>query len=245
LAEVYIEQEEFSQALFEVTQVQRRAPGHWKVSWYTGRLLEAQGKLSEAADQYRELMADLPGELPPQQALARVCTRMGDDAGAIELYNKVLKADPGNTDAILGVTESLLNLQRWDEAARILQSVNEAAAKYIEAQLMLCDLYLTRMQPLSATNVERAAQVVHGLNGRTEDARYFLIRADVYRAAWQLAKKRQLAVKKLEGVRDTSPRTLGSTAQQSYQEYLQREQKPLNREMIVRHKLQVAPWRLW
>ena len=57
---------------------------------------------------------------------------------------------------------------------------------------MLCDLYLTRMQPLTTKNVELAAQVVTTLHGRTEDARYFLIRADVYRAAWQLARKQQL-----------------------------------------------------
>jgi serine/threonine-protein kinase PknG len=189
-------------------------------------------------------MADLPGELPPQQALARVSARVGDDLAAIELYNKVLKADPSNTEAILGVTASLLNLQRWDEAARILQSVNEAAGKYIEAQLLLCDLYLTRIQPLSAINVERAAQVVHGLDGRTEDARYFLIRADIYRAAWKLAKKRQLTANKLDGVPNTAPRTLGVAAEQSYKEYLRREQKPLDRETIVRRKLEVAPWRL-
>ena len=244
LAEVYIDQDEFAQALFEVTQVQRKAPGHWKVAWYTGRLLEAQGKLSEAADQYRELIADLPGELPPQQALARVSARVGDDITAIDLYNKVLKADPGNTDAVLSVTASLLNLQRWDEAARILGSINEAAGKYIEAQLMLCDLYLTRMQPLSTMNIQRAAQVVTSLNGRTEDTRYFLIRAEVYRAAWELAKNHQLSSSKLDGVSDSTPRTLGAEAEKSYKEYLRREQKPLNREMIVRRKLQVAPWRI-
>jgi serine/threonine-protein kinase PknG len=244
LAEVYIDQDEFAQALFEVTQVQRKAPGNWKISWYTGRLLEAQGKLSAAADQYRELIADLPGELPPQQALARVSARIGDDVAAIDLYNKVLKADPGNTDTILGVTASLLNLQRWDEAARILGSVNEAAGKYIEAQLMLCDLYLTRMQPLSTMNIQRAAQVVTGLRGRTEDTRYFLMRAEVYRAAWELAKNQQLSSSKLDGVPDNTPRTLGAEAEKSYQEYLRREQKPLNRETVVRRKLQVAPWRL-
>lgn len=243
LAEVYIDQGEFAQALYEITQVQRRAPGHWKVSWYTGRLLEAQGKIAEAADQYRELMADLPGELPPQQALARVTARMGNDAAAIELYNKVLKADPGNTDAILGVTTSLLNLQRWDEAALILQTVNEAAGKYIDAQLLLCDLYLTHMQPLSTKNVELAAHVVTGLDGRTEDARYFLFRADVYRAAWKLAKKRQLTVNKLEGVENTALKTLGVAAEQSYKDYLRREHNPKNRETIVRRKLEVAPWR--
>ncbi|HEY7419383.1 MAG TPA: tetratricopeptide repeat protein, partial [Ktedonobacteraceae bacterium] len=169
LTEVYIELGEYTQALAEITRIQRKAPGNWKVFWYTGRLLEAQGKLQEAAEQYRELVADLPGELPPQQALARVNARMGNDHAAVSLYLSVLKADPGNTDAILGVTTSLLNLQRWDEAAQILSSVSEAAAKYIDAQLLLCDLYLTRMKPLGLLNVQRAAHVVHTLEGRTED----------------------------------------------------------------------------
>ena len=84
LAEVLIEQGEFSQAFAEVTTVQRMAPGNWKIAWYTGRLLEAQEKLTAASDQYRELMADLPGELPPQLALARVSARQGDDSSGGE-----------------------------------------------------------------------------------------------------------------------------------------------------------------
>ena len=96
---------DFAAALAEVTKVQRLAPGNWKIAWYTGRLLEAQGNLPAAADQYRELMNDLPGELPPQQALARVSAHQGDDSGAAALYAGVLRADPGNTEAILGMTD--------------------------------------------------------------------------------------------------------------------------------------------
>ncbi|GCE13629.1 protein kinase domain-containing protein [Tengunoibacter tsumagoiensis] len=244
LAEVYIDQGEYTQALAEVTTVQRMAPGNWKIAWYTGRLLEAQGKAAAAADQYRELMADLPGELPPQQALARVSARLGDDGTAVELYVKVLKADPGNTEAILGVTMSLLNLQRWDEAARVLSSVNEAAAKYIDARLLLCELYLSRMTPLTPQNVESAAQAVHGLEGRTEDPRYYLARADVYQAAWKLARRQQLpAAVQIAGVANNQVRTLGIAAEESYQEYLRRAKQPKDRESVVRRKNRVAPWR--
>jgi serine/threonine-protein kinase PknG len=246
LAEVLIEQGEFSQALAEVTTVQRMAPGNWKIAWYTGRLLEAQGKLTVASDQYRELMADLPGELPPQLALARVSARQGDDTAAVNLFSSVLKADPGNTDAILGVTNSYLNLQRWDEAAQVLSSVSEAAAKYVDAQLLLCDLYINRMTPLSMQNVERASHAVQTLSGRTEDARYYLIRGDIYRAAWQLARQQKLSAKTaIAGVPDAHPRTLGSAAEESYKQYLLRASRPDNREAIVRRKLEVAPWRLW
>lgn len=245
LAEVYIDTSEFGMALAEVTKVQRMAPGNWKVAWYTGRLLEAQEKYAAAADQYRELIADLPGELPPQQALARVCARMGDDLTAVELFTKVLKADPGNTEAVLGVTGSLLNLQRWDEAARVLNSINEAAAKYVEAQLMLCDLYLSRMVPLTPQNVQSASQAVNGLDGRTEDPRYYLARGDVYRVAYGLARAKQLpSTSKIAGVTDLRPATLGQAAEESYHEYLRRARKPANRETIVRRKFEVAPWRL-
>ncbi|MBV9712082.1 MAG: tetratricopeptide repeat protein, partial [Ktedonobacteraceae bacterium] len=231
LAEVLIEQGEFSQALAEVTKVQRMAPGNWKIAWYTGRLLEAEGKLTAATDQYRELMADLPGELPPQLALARVSARQGNDSMAVDLFSSVLKADPGNTDAILGVTNSFLNLKRWDDAAQVLSSVSEAAAKYVDAQLLLCDLYINRMTPLSMQNVERASHAVQTLSGRTEDARYFLIRGDIYRAAWQLARQQKLPPKAdIAGISNISPRALGSAAEESYKQYLLRTQPSTDRE---------------
>lgn len=245
LAEACIDLGEYTQALAQITQVQCKVPGHWKVIWYTGRLLEAQGHLSAAADQYRELVADLPGELPPQQALARVSARQGDDTAAVKHYGDVLKADPGNTEAILGVTDSLLNLQRWDEAAKILSSVNEAAARYIDAQLLLCELYIRRMTPLTLPNLQRAAEAVQSLAGRTEDPRYYLARGDVYRAAWQAFRTQPVPPKTtIAGVPNPSPRALSKVAEESYIQYLRRTEHPANREEIVRRRFEVAPWSL-
>ncbi|GCE20008.1 protein kinase domain-containing protein [Dictyobacter kobayashii] len=243
LAEIAMDQGEYTQALAEITQVQRRSPGHWKVAWYTGRLLEAQGKYQEAADQYRELMADLPGELPPQQSLARVCARMGDTVSAVELYTRVLKADPGNTEVILGVTDALIQLQRWNEAAVILRGVNEAAARYVDAQLLLCELYLQRMVPLTPQNVQNAAEAIQGLLGRTEDPRYYLMRGDIYRAAWLMARNKQLPSNiSIAGISKIEPRSLGQAAEESYSEYLRRERHPIQREAVVRRRFEVAPW---
>lgn len=245
LAEIHIDAGEYSQALSEVTMVQRITPGNWKVAWYTGRLLEAQEKYADAANQYRELMADLPGELPPQQALARVYANMGDDTNAVDLYTRVIRADSGNTDAILGVTRSLIKLGHWDEAAKVLNSVNESAARYMEAQMLLCDLYLTHIVPLSAQNVQLASDAIYSLHGRTDDPRYYLVGAEVYQAAWKLAKERKLSAStKIAGVANNQPATLGAAAEKNYAEYLRRERHPANREEIVRRKLAVAPWRL-
>jgi serine/threonine-protein kinase PknG len=246
LVEVHIDREEYNLALSEITMAQHLTPEHWKLHWYMGRLLEGQGRYHEAAEHYQELLAQLPGELPPLQALARVHNRMQDYQNAVGLYEMVLKADPGNTDALLGAADSLFSLSRWDDAAQLLSSVNEAAARYVDAQLLLIDLYLTRMQPLLDRNILRAAEVVTTLEGRTEDSRYYLTRGDVYRAAWRLAKKHAFSAgTHIAGVADCQPRTLGHMAEQGYREYLRRNANPPNREQTVRHKLEVAPWHFW
>ena len=246
LAEILIEEGKFSDALAEITRVQRLAPTHWKIAWYTGRLLEAQENYQAAAEQYRNLMADLPGELPPQQALARVYAHQGKDEEAAKLYSNVLKADPANTDAIFGITQALFRLKQWEEAIKILEGVSQAAARYVDAQLLLCDLYLEKLAPLNAQRAEQAALVVNTLEGHTEDSRFYLAKGDVYRALWQLAQMKQLSSRiAMPGLVDTRPQTLGAIAEASYKEYLRREAHPADREAILHRKFEVAPWRLW
>jgi serine/threonine-protein kinase PknG len=246
LAEILIEEGAFSDALAEITRAQRLSPTHWKIAWYMGRLLEAQWNYQAAAEHYRNLMADLPGELPPQQALARVYAHQGKDQEAVKLYHTVLRADPGNTDAIFGLTQSLFSLTEWEEAVKVLEGVSQAAARYVDAQLLLCDLYLKKMTPLSTQRAEQAALVVGALEGHTEDPRYYLARGDVYRALWQLAQEKRLSSRlAIPGLSDTRPQTLGAIAEASYKEYLRREAHPADREAILRRKFEVAPWRLW
>ncbi len=245
-AEIYTDQGAFERAQSEIQTAQKIDPANWRISWYTARLGEAQGRFEQAITAYQALTAELPGELPPIQALARAHSHAGDDATAVQLYTTVLKADPGNTDAILGITDSLLKLQRWHEVTTVLSGVSEAAAKYVDAQLMLCDLYLYRIAPLTAQNIEYAARAVNTLAGRTEDARYYLARGDVYRASWQLARARRLpSGVSIAGVADTRPETLGAAAEESYKEYLRRAENPVDREQVVRRKIEVSPWRIW
>lgn len=245
-AEIFIEQGEYPQALNQIGHAQRLAPTNWKLLWYLGRLMEAQGYLNEAIEHYQDLLDELPGELPPQHALARAYARKGNHQMAVTLYSSVLKADPGHSEAIFGLTESLVKLERWDEAVQALSAVSEASARYVDAQLLLCALYVTHMTPLTVQHAEQAAQVIAALAGHMEDPRFYLTRGDVYRALWQLARQGKLPSKtKVPGLPDASWRTLGSAAEASYAEYLRRETQPANRETIVRRKFEVAPWRWW
>jgi serine/threonine-protein kinase PknG len=245
LAEVAMESGQLPNALAEITAAQRRAPGLWKIAWYTGRLLEVQGNLGAAADQYHELMTDLPGELPPQIALARVRAQQGDHAAAVLLYSGINKADPSNVDIILHYTDSLLTLQRWDEAATLLGTVTDTAARYLDAQLLICDLFLRRVQPVTPDNLVRVAHALGNLAGRTEDPRYYLARADLYRLARDLVIGNTWTKGlELPGAADTHRDTLGRHAEAAYVAYLRRTDPP-DRERIVRLRHSVAPWRIF
>jgi serine/threonine-protein kinase PknG len=245
MAEVLIEQNDLDKARIEIESARTIDPTNWKVTWYTARYSEAKGSLRDAADQYGELVGELPGELPPQQSLARVYASMEQYGRAVDLYKNVLKADPGNTEAILGAADALLKQNYWQDAVHLLQGVNEATARYIEAQLLLCDIYLSNTSALSPQNIEQAIQAVQALNGKTEDPRYYLARGDIFALLRQMARQQKLPQGiVIPDVQTITPQNLGLIAEESYQRYLRNIPRAANREAIVRKKLAVAPWRL-
>jgi hypothetical protein len=71
------------------------------------------------------------------------------------------------------------------------------------------------------------------------------MRGDVYRAAWQMARKRQLPTNFAIAGKVSNARILGTIAAESYSEYLLREKNPPQRETIIRQRLEVSPWRIW
>ena len=246
LAEVMIEQRELNKAKQEIENARTIDPTNWKVTWYTARLDEARGQLRDAADYYSELVSELPGELPPQQALARVYANMTQYARALDLFKRVLKADPSNTEAIMGAADALLKQDNWQEAITMLREVNEATARYVEAQLFLCDIYLTHASALQAQNLDLALEAIQALSGKTEDSRYYLARGDIYRLLWQMARNQTLPkTVVIPGIQPITPNRLGGAAEESYAHYLRNVPRALDRETIVRKKLEVAPWRLF
>ncbi len=244
MAETLIELNELNKARTEIDQARMLDPTHWKVTWYAARHAEAKGQVRDAADMYSELVAELPGELAPQQALARVYTNMGQFGRALELHKSVLKADPGNTEAVMGAAEALVKQNKWQEAIAILREVNEATARYVEAQLLLCDIYLSHATAAQAQNIDQALEAVQALSGKTEDPRYYLLRGDIYRLLWQMARKKVLPKGLIvPEVPSLTSRSLGHVARTSYEHYLSIVAHAPNREVIVRKKLEVAPWR--
>jgi serine/threonine-protein kinase PknG len=245
-AEVLIEQQEMEKAQTAIEKARTLDPGNWKVTWYTARLCEARGLLRAAADHYNELVAELPGELAPQQALARVYAGTQQFARAVDLYQRVLKADPGNADVALGAADALLKEHRWQEAIQMLQGVSEASARYVEAQLLLCQAALNAASSVHPQDIKPAVEAIQALAGKTEDPRYYLTRGDIYSQLSFMARQHRLPdTMVIPGVPARTGRNLGAVAEASYAQYLRSVPHAAGREAIVRKKLAVAPWRWW
>ncbi len=253
LAEIAIESGKYSEALANITRVQRIDPNNWKIAWYTGRLLEAQGNLAAARDQYNELVQDLPGELPPLLSLARVSAKLGNTKEATDMYALVMRADPANTEAIFGAADAYLQQKDYDGAALSLINVSETSAKFTEAQLRVCDIYLYEKPDKSVKELGEVSKALRRLVQTGVDTPQLLLaRANFYREAWELSRQgkmpQQFAMP-YHGLDDTdttapSRRKLGTLAEKSYQDYLNRNPNDPRREEIVRQKFKVAPWRL-
>ncbi len=256
LAELYMERDQYTQALAEITRVQKLDAANWKIAWYTGRLLEAQGNLPAALDQYRDLVQDLPGELPPLMAMARVQAKLGNHRDAVEIYTLISRASPDNTDALFGTAQSLRSQNQFKPAAQALSRVGEGSLRFVDAQQAIADLYLYQKPQLEADDLVQVSQSLRNLEGRGVDNPHFLLaRADFYRKAYDLAAQnklpRQFPLPHFDadgGSPAGTPgrRQLGRLAEESYDQYLKR--LPANdpeREAVVRQKFKVAPWRLF
>lgn len=256
LAEFYMERDQFTQALAEITRVQKIDPNNWKIAWYTGRLLEAQGNLPAALDQYQELVQDLPGEIPPLLALARVNARLGNLREAVDIYNLVAKASPDNTDALFGSAGGLIAQQHYKPAAETLARVSESSARYLDAQQAICNLYLYQKPQTDADDLAQVSSALRNLQLRGTDTTSFLLaRADFYRKVYELAGRQALPAQFSFPEPDPdapgnqaapAKRQLALLAEASYDQYLKRlPAHDPDREKIVRQKFKVAPWRLF
>src|SRR5439155_11196372 len=90
-----------------LAQLQARAPDDWRVAWYRGRGLLAQGRAVAAIEIFQALYDELPGELAPKLALAHAYALQGNLERAIHYYDLVSRADPLLTSATFGLAHCL------------------------------------------------------------------------------------------------------------------------------------------
>lgn len=81
-------------------------------------------------DALRQLVERSPEDPAPRYGLAQELRKEGEPGEALEHYRRVIELDPGFTAAYVGAGELLADLERWEEARRILKrGMDEAARK--------------------------------------------------------------------------------------------------------------------
>ncbi len=127
----------FDDAEAKLAAVQQDHAQDWRLSWYRGRALLAQGKTQETLRAFESILGEMPGELAPKQAVARAHEASGDLDAAIRYYDAVSKADATFTSAAFGLARCLERKGDRAGAAAAYRRVPTSSARYAQAQLAL------------------------------------------------------------------------------------------------------------
>ncbi len=165
-------------------EVQKEAPQDWRLAWYRGRALLAQGKTQETLTTFHAILDELPGELAPKQALGRAYEAHGELDRAIGYYDAVSKADPSFTSAAFGLARCLEKKKDKAGAAEAYRRVSSTSSRFGAAQMALARLLVSSsLGPLTNDELVLASDAVEALAGIMEGLEVHRLRADVLVAA--------------------------------------------------------------
>lgn|GEM_PF-1114516 len=238
----------------------------WRTLLVQAQAAEARDDFAAAETLYQDLIKLVPGEVLPKQALADIYRETRNYERAADLYSRVVAADPANADAVLGWADSLVALNQTDTAIGVLDAVNENALRYVDAQLRLIELYLTRINGYLDRNADRlrkaqsgdpdmnmvlrdlalAGRAIAALNDRTESRHFYRLQADWWYAAYRLSKGNLLPQDISwpdNASHSTAPDEIGRCTREAYRRYLQRAPDAPDREdVLARIYFDVQEW---
>ena len=173
LARVYVRRNDPNQAVrfyrnaingvWSDTPQQHRIATRFELVQY----LMQQHHTGQASAELLALQADQPPKVSDQLRLAGLLLQVGEAARATDVYNKVLKDDPGNAQAWLGLGEASVKLGEFQQAEHALTVALEHDPKFAEARQQL-DLVreVLRVAPLlrGLSPAERTRRVADAFN---------------------------------------------------------------------------------
>jgi serine/threonine-protein kinase PknG len=178
----------FADAERGMAEVQRAHPDDWRVAWYRGRALLAQGRTKETLAEFEKILDEMPGELAPRQAVARAYEAGGHIDEAVRYYEAVSHADAGFTGAAFGLARCLERKGDRAGAASAYRLVPSTSSRFVTAQMALARLLLggegakVRIEELRA-----ASDAVEAIAGQLEGLPVHQLRAEILLAAARLA----------------------------------------------------------
>ena len=159
-------------------KIQAARPDDWRLAWYRGRCLLAQGKTQETLGAFESILGEMPGELAPKQAVARAHEASGNLDQAVRYYDAVSKADAGFTGAAFGLARCLERKGDRAGAADAYRRVPTTSSRYTQAQIALARLLL-KADPISLPDLTGASDAVEAVAGQLEGVDFHRLRADL------------------------------------------------------------------
>lgn len=118
-----------------LAEVEAKDAWDWRVLWYRGRSLMAQGKAKEAQAAFDQVYFDLPGELAPKLALGLAAEQAGNFKLALKMYDLVSRTDPGYTSAAFGLARCYCANGERKKAVAALERVAQSSSLFTRSRV--------------------------------------------------------------------------------------------------------------
>jgi serine/threonine-protein kinase PknG len=189
-------------ALKEASALMQADPFEWRALWMAGkaalslgeiesaeaaddRAAQAKrvGRAAEAAILFEKAYSWIPGEWAPKLGLAFAKEASGDRDGAMALYNRVARLDPGVGSAIFGLARCEEQAGAMEAAAQALALAPASHSLHSAALEETARALLSDAKAASMSAVERACQALEALGTASQTARQLAARALAQAAA--------------------------------------------------------------
>ncbi|MFO0660086.1 MAG: tetratricopeptide repeat protein [Polyangiaceae bacterium] len=173
-----------SEADTALLDIQKTHPKDWRLLWYRGRALLAEGNTKETLKAFEKILDELPGELAPKQAIGRAYELSGQMVEAAAYYDSVSKADPTFTSAAFGLGRCLERQRDRAGAADAYRRVSPASSRYVQAQMALGRVLVNAaLGPCTLDNLRAAGEAIQAIDGLIDGLEAHLFRATIFEAA--------------------------------------------------------------
>lgn len=160
LADAYIQAGNFETAEKVLAQLKLEDEFDWRVEWYRGKSLLAQGKGELAKKEFEKVYFEMPGETAPKLAIAYCAEKNGALEDAISFYNRVSKVDPNNTTGCFGLARCLKAKKDIVGASEALNRVPANHSMYTQSRIALAKILMLNEEALTEQILEQLAQTV-------------------------------------------------------------------------------------
>jgi tetratricopeptide (TPR) repeat protein len=169
---LYADTDQPDAALAVARWMVRADPTNLRSHFALARAYERLDRPAEAERTLRRALRIHPGSLAVYAALAREHRQRGDRAGELAIYHEVLKHHPHHHATLVAISDTLIDMQRLDEARRTLEEVERRYPDDLRTVIRLGYLDLEQKRYRAAE--KRFERVLAENPAHADDIYYFL-----------------------------------------------------------------------